>query len=211
MPAGGADAFIEEVVALLRFVLHASVLAQMAPFPAKRCLVGYVIDLARHALLYPSRGFARSRRTAPLVVAEIVTSPAADVVPAGNDARLMNGELRLPDEDCFPAHAHHGAVLASAFGPFRFVVVGDLRRHLPPRPARERPRYPALAPGILELVSIDHHQKIDIRAMRVRAFAQPCSVGRSANTSSSQRPGSGVVGGLTIPRVSLGACKRVRD
>jgi hypothetical protein len=30
-----------------------------------------------------------------------------------------------------------------------------------------------LAPGILELVSIDHHQKIDISAMRVRAFAQP--------------------------------------
>src|ERR1051326_6745946 len=56
VPAGGADALIEELVALLRFVLHAAVLAQMAPFPAKRCLVGYVIDLAGHALLYPMRG-----------------------------------------------------------------------------------------------------------------------------------------------------------
>jgi len=85
----------------------------------------------------------------------------------------MNGKLRSPDQDCFSAHAHDQAALGFAFGPFRFVVVSDLRRHLPPRPARERPRYSALAPSILEPVSVDHHQKVDIGAMRVRAFAQP--------------------------------------
>src|SRR5262245_11669578 len=97
---------------------------------------------------------------------------------ARTDARapawmLLNGELSLPDEDGPPAHADHGAALGSAFGPFRFVVVGDLGRYLPPRPARERPRYAAFTPGILELVSVDHHQKIDIGAMQGRAFPQP--------------------------------------
>jgi hypothetical protein len=49
--AGGADAFIKELVALLRFVLHPAVISKVAPLPAKRLSVHYEIDLAGHALL----------------------------------------------------------------------------------------------------------------------------------------------------------------
>src|SRR5688500_13192254 len=90
-------------------------------------------------------------------------------VPASG---LLNCELWLPDQNGFPAHAHHTAGSAFSLGPFRFVVVGELRRYLPPRPTRQRPRQPALPPRVLEPVSVDDHEKLHIRAVQMVASAQ---------------------------------------
>src|SRR6185295_18679846 len=53
-----ADALVEELVALVRFVLDAAVLRAMAPLPAKRRLVRHRKDFAGHAVLYAIGGCA---------------------------------------------------------------------------------------------------------------------------------------------------------